>query len=155
MNYSVVFAVIVLLKLSSAAPQQQQSSAEGEHKSEAMTAAAVNSGISVATGFISIFQTMLNNFWTTLPTIVNMFASPTGAGVPVAPGAAGAPGGMAGNNLPNPLNLANGQYGGPIRQMQSKAGQTSNELIEIVDDNVESFANNVRVWEIRGATTRA
>lgn len=151
MNYSIVFALIVLLKLCSAAPQQQVL-AEPAHKSEAMTAAAVNSGISVATGFISIFQTMLNNFWTTLPTIVSLFATPTGASVPVVAGAGGA-GGMAGNNLPNPLNLANGQYGGPIRQMQSKAGQTSNELIEIIDDNVETFANNVRVWEIRGATT--
>lgn len=152
MKYSVVFALIVLLKLSSAAPQQQQLQPQtnGEHKSEAMTAAAVNSGISVATGFITIFQTMLNNFWTTLPTIVNMFASPAGA-VPAVPGAGGAGGG---NNLPNPLNAVNGQFGGPIRQVQATADQMNDELVEIIDDNIESLANNVRVWEIRGATTR-
>lgn len=161
MNYSIVFALIVLLNLCSAAPQQQQQhlTVEREHRSEAMTAAAVNSGIQVATGFISIFQTMLNNFWTTLPTIVNLFASPAGASVPGAPAVPGVPGvpgagGMA-NHLQNPLNLANGQYGGPIRQMQSTADKaTSNELVEIIDDNIESLGNNVRVWEIRGQGAR-
>lgn len=148
--YSVVFALILLLTLSSAAPQQQQSIVE-HNKSEAMTAAAMNSGIQVATGFISIFQTMLNNFWTTLPTIVNLFASPAGANVPAVPGVGGGGGGGIGNNLPNPLN---GQFGGPIRQMQSNTGQVSNEIIEIIDDNIESFANDVRVLEIRGASAR-
>lgn len=150
MNYSIVIALVLLVSLCSAAPQQQQQQ-NGDHKSEAMTAAAVNSGFSVATGFMSIFQTMINNFWTTLPTIVNLFASPAAA-VPAVPGAGGA-GGAPGSNLPNPLNqLANGQFGGPIRQMQSKANQASGEIVEIIDDNIESFANNVRLWEVRGIT---
>lgn len=155
MNYSVVFVLIVLLKFNSAVPQRQQSQLNVDHKSnsgqsEAMTAAAVNSGISVANGFLSIFQTMLNNFWTTIPTIVTLFAPPTAANVPAVAGA----GGTIANNLPNPLNVGNGQYGGPIRQMKANTDQSNSELIEIIDDNIETFPNNVRVWEIRGATTR-
>lgn len=148
MNYSFAFTLIVLLKLCSATPQEPRTaSTTAEHKSEAMTAAAVNSGIQVATGFITIFQTMLNNFWTALPTVVNMFASPTAAGTPSVPNVPGVGGGVQ-----NPL----GQFGGPIRQMKSSTvDETSNELIEIINDNIESFADNVRVWEIRGPTARA
>lgn len=128
-----------------------------------MTAAAINSGVQVANGFMQIFQAMLNNFWATIPTLVNLFASPTGS-VPAIPGldalgaasntaaqaAAAIPAGIAAAaNLPNMFSLANTQLIEPVRQLQPKREKSS---VEMMGDNIETLANNVfrNVWQTRG-----
>lgn len=153
MNSVIGILIIVLFTPNIFALPQEAVDQNAEPKAEKFTAAAINSEIALLSGFLTLFQNMMTNFWSSVPQFVNLFASPTGAAVPSAAGASPAaaampdvPGLEALNSLNLPQNIIPKNVFDVKKQIDSPEIPEDVEIVQSTKLKFPWFVQRKTVW---------